>query len=281
MTTSTRTLPQRGRGFVLPIVLLVLLFGVNALYTPASQWEQPLTGTAGDLLYAAGFDGFTEEWQQSTGRDSHVIADGKLRVSVDVESLNSVYSAARPLFTDFDVSVNLTLVDSPEDNDGAGVIFRLQEVTTRCTLPLVVLCQFVPVPADRTRLGYMFLISDNGYYSLWRSEADGTIAKVTVWHNGEGIINTGIGATNRLRVVGRGDRFQFSINGSPLELCIPFAGDEPTGNARDCQGERTLVWQDNTYAAGKLGVVVNSPGVIADFDDFIVTSPETGDDREA
>jgi hypothetical protein len=278
MTTST---PTFRRGVFGLLALLLLLFGVNALYAPASQWEQPLTGQAGTLLYAAGFDGFTDEWQQSEGRDSHLIQDGHLRVSVGLDSFNSVYSATRPLFTDFDVSVNMTLTASPEDNDGAGVIFRLQEVTTRCTLPLVVLCQFVPVPADRTRVGYMFLISDNGFYSLWRSEPDGTIAKVTVWHNGEGIINTGIGATNRLRVVGRGDRFQFWINGTPLELCIPFAGDAPTGNARDCQGEKTLVWQDSTYATGKLGVAVNSPGVVVDFDDFIVFSPKAGDEREA
>ena len=102
---------------------------------------------------------------------------------------------------------------------------------------------------------------------------------MTVWHNSEGLVNTGLNVDNRIRVVGRGDQFQFFINGRAVELCIPNAGERPTGNATDCQGQRVSVWQDSSYATGKLGVVVHTDqyiGTVAEFDAFTVTMPRGG-----
>lgn len=277
-------------------VLLLVFLGVNALYPLAAAWRGIRSGHPGELLYAAGFDGFEDEWQQSAGRDSHLIRDGKLRISVATSSV--IYSAARPVFADFDVTVSLVVVGGAEDNEGAGLIFRLQEQLNDCDMPLKTFCDLaglsnvfaVPLrvlfrPADDQPQGYyVFLISTDGYYSLWKRDPGGAgLTKVTVWHNSHGLINTGLNVNNRMRVVGRGDKFQFYINGQPLELCVPLPGEQPTGNADNCLGEKVSVWQNSAFTSGKLGVVVNTdqrPGTVVDFDNFIVTMPASGSDAD-
>jgi hypothetical protein len=281
--------PSLLRRLLMLVILIAAFFGANALYAAADDWHGILTGKPGELLYASSFDGFLDEWQQAPGRDSHLIEAGKMRVSV--QSSNVIYSAAAPYFADFDASVTLTAVEGAEDNEGAGMIFRLQE--SICDLPLRFMCDLedislLQVPL-RTIYGaqdtsprgfYVFLISTDGYYSLWQRDPAGSgLTNVTVWHNGEGLINTGLNAQNRIRVVGRGDTFQFYINGQQVELCVPHPGEKPTGSASQCQGEKTFVWRDTAFSSGKLGVVVNTyqkPGTVAEFDDFIVTTPDDG-----
>jgi hypothetical protein len=287
-----RPLWQRLAGL---LVLVIVLGAVNLLYQPAANWHTILGGDPGELLYAAGFDGFEDEWQQSAGRDSHLIQDGKLRISVETSSI--IYSAARPVFADFDATVTLTAVGGAEDNEGAGIIFRLQEQADDCDMPMKILCDLaklsgvfdVPLrmvfrPADHSPQGYVFLISTDGYYSLWKRDAgEQGLTKVTVWHDSDGLINTGLNATNQIRVVGRGDKFQFYINGQQVELCVPLPGEQPTGNAANCLGETVAVWQDSAFASGRLGVVVNTdqkPGTVIDFDNFIVTVPASGSEQD-
>lgn len=296
MTVSAkmrRPLWQRLTG----LLVLVMLFGaVNLLYRPAAAWQNILSGDPGELLYAAGFDGFEDEWQQSAGRDSHLIQAGKLRVSVETSTI--IYSAARPVFADFDATVTLTAVGGAEDNEGAGLIFRLEETLDDCDMPLKTLCDLgslsgifdVPLrmlfrPSDHSPQGYyVFLISTDGYYSLWKRDPDGDgLTKVTVWHDSAGLINAGLAATNQIRVVGRGDKFQFYINGQQVELCVPLPGEQPTGNAANCMGEKVTVWQDSSFATGRLGVVVNTdqkPGTVVEFDNFIVTVPASGSEQD-
>ncbi|MCU0514613.1 MAG: hypothetical protein MUE40_18830 [Anaerolineae bacterium] len=275
---------------LLLLLLLVALFlGVNALYAPAITWQGILSDEPGRLLYAAGFDGFTDEWQQSAGRDSHLIQEGHLQISVTTS--NVIYSAARPIFADFDARVTLTAVGGSEENEGAGLIFRLEEQRNDCDMPLKTLCDLATIdlfgvplrllfrPADRAPQGYyVFLISTDGYYSLWRRDPAG-FNKVTVWHNSHGLINTGLNVANEVRVVGRGDTFQFYINGQPVTLCVPRPGEQPTGSADNCLGERVTAWQDGAFTTGRLGVVVHTadqPGTVVNFDQFIVLSPSRG-----
>src|SRR5687767_5051096 len=109
-----------GRGL---LVLLVLLVAVNALYSVVAARQTVASGQPGDLLYAAGFDGFLDEWQQSGGRNSHQIVDGVMRVSVE-EPSKLIYAASEPLYSDFDASVMFRTTAGSEENDGAGLIFR-------------------------------------------------------------------------------------------------------------------------------------------------------------
>jgi len=273
-----------GRGL---LVLLVLLLAVNGLYSVVAARQTIVSGAPGDLLYAAGFDGFLDEWQQSAGRE-HQIVDGVMRVAV--EDSNTIYAAASPLYADFDTSVTFRTVAGSEENEGVGLIFRLQE--QGCDMPLPLLCDLnqinalsIPLrllfrPQQAQQGYYIFLVSNDGYYALGKYDQERKgLDIVTVWHNSDGLVNTGLNADNRVRVVGRGDQFQFFINGRAVELCVPNAGERPTGNASSCQGQRVSVWQDSSYPTGKLGVVVHTDqniGTGAEFDAFTVTMPRTG-----
>lgn len=275
-----------GRGL---LTLLLLLLVINGLYSVVAARQSIISGQPGDLLYAAGFDGFLDEWQQSGGRNSHQIVDGVMRVSVE-EAGKIIYAASKPLYGDFDASVTFRTTAGSEENDGAGLIFRLQE--QGCDMPLPLLCDLsqndlfsVPLRLlfrpEASQTGYyIFIVSNDGYYALGKyDEVAGGMSLVTVWHNSEGLINTGLNADNRVRVVGRGNQFQFFINGRAVELCIPNPGERPTGNSADCQGQRVSVWQDSAYPTGKLGVVVRtdrSAGTVAEFDAFTVIMPRTG-----
>lgn len=267
------------------LLLLVLLVVVNVAYASLARRQTLLTGQAGDLLYAAGFDGFFDEWQQSAGRDSHQIVDGVMRVSV--QTSNTIYAAASPVYGDFDASVTFRTTGGSDANEGAGLIFRLEE--TGCDMPLPLMCDLdqvalfsVPMrllyrPGSHQNGYYIFLVSNDGYYAIGKYDTEaGGLKLVTVWHKADTLINLGLNVDNRVRVVGRGDQFQFFINGQALELCVPNAGEQPTGNDRDCQGQRVNVWQDSEYATGKVGVVVHIDqqlGTVADFDAFTVTMP--------
>lgn len=286
-----RSIKQRILLFVLLIMILVI---VNLLYPIAANWQPIVSGEPGELLYAAGFDGFMDEWQQYEGRTSAQIRDGMLQISAETSA--TIYSASAPIYEDFDASVRVTALGGSLENEGAGLVFRLQEPRTTCDRSFVLACGLVDLPLvgsfaqilfpreDTGATGfYVFLISTDGYYSIWRSNESSQLEKATVWHYSDGLIKEGLNVTNTVRVVGRDDQFRFYINRQQVELCIPKPGEQPTGNATNCLGERSMVWVDSAFEKGQLGLVVNTnqfPGTIAGFDDFIVISPEpieTGD----
>lgn len=271
------------------IILIVLLIGVNLLYQPAQNWNTIRTGKAGELLYAAGFDGFEDEWQQYDGRLFSRIEDGVLRMGLEVN--DTIYSASSPVYTDFDVSVTVKATDGVLENDGYGIIFRLSDSGdegTTCLRRFVILCNLegvgllrgiirliAPLPTLQ-QSGYLFLISNDGYYSLWKLE-NGTYEQVTIWHNSNGLLHEGLNVENRIRVVGRGDEFEFYLNGQQAQLCVPLEGQQPTGNSDNCLGKETPVWKDDSFAQGKLGLVVSgatNPGTVAEFDNFTVFMPQ-------
>ncbi|MDQ7024273.1 MAG: hypothetical protein Q9P01_19245 [Anaerolineae bacterium] len=285
--TRTQGHPVR-RGFLLLLVLIIVLVVLNLMYPLAAEWQGTLSGEVGDILYAAGFDGFTDEWQQYDGRNSAQISDGVLRISV--ATAPAIYSAAAPIVTDFDVSVTTRSIEGELENEGYGIIFRLQEQVEGCNRAFVLACGLAEIPLIQIPARYffsqqntgatgyhVFLISNDGYYSIWTSNADNQLQAVTVWHNSNGLINEGLGTENRLRVVGRGDEFRFYINGEAVELCIPLAGEQPTGSAAACMGEQSFVWRNDTLQSGQLGLVVNVQnvvGIVVEFDNFTVSSPK-------
>ena len=291
--TETNPRPQRGsllRRLVFLLALFLLLIGVNLLYQPALNYSAVQSGEAGELLYAAGFDGFVEEWQQYEGRRYAQMTDGVMRMGLDINDI--IYSPSSPVYGDFDVEVTLRATSGEEESDGYGLIFRLSDATDEraCLRQFVTLCNLEKVPVLDTVIGlaapapkpqasgyYAFLISPDGYYSIWRSNENNQLANVTVWHNSNGLLNMGLNTDNRIRVVGRGADFQFYLNGELVNLCIPLEGEQPTGNAEDCMGEVTDTWHDDSFATGKLGLIVNGSShvpVSAEFDNFVVTMPQ-------
>lgn len=286
----TPTRPHRSRLSVLwplalTLFLLAALIGVNLAYPLAVNYAQALNARPGEVIYAAAFDGFTDEWQQYQGRLEAQITDETLQIRVD-DFNSTAYSVAQPTFADFDARVTATAIDGPIDN-GYGLVFRLQQDHNPCDMPLVLLCDLsqldllsVPLrllfrPQSASVSTYTFLISSDGYYSLWRDSE-----RVSTWIPSD-LIHTGLNASNRLRVVGRGDHFRFFINGVSVPLCI---ADDPDAQSTyfngDCLGGQMMDgWLDQALPQGQIGLTATStatggPGVVVRFDNLIITRPE-------
>lgn len=270
--------------------LVLLLIGSNALYFEAATWHGTLSGAPGQVLYAAGFDAFSDEWQQYDGRDSATIDKSALRLTVNTP--NTIYSAAEPVFTDFDLRVTITATEGSIDN-AYGVVFRLQEPETGCDMPAVVFCDMAQIDLLEIPLRlmfrsqssgatayYMFLMSSDGYYSVWRGTRE-TSERLSAWIPSDAIVQ-GLNAENRVRVVAVDDTFRFYINKTPLEVCIP---DSPAGESTyaygECiDGQMQAVLRDDSHSSGQIGLAVDTiqpgggAGVTVEFDDLSVIYPQ-------
>lgn len=233
-----------------------------------------ISGAPDTLIYAASFDGASDdalnlEWEQYQGRQSAELIDGNLRISVG-EPNDGNYSASLYTFIDFDLRVRAHAVEGP-DNNGYGVIFRL---------------------LDRNNY-YLFLVSSDGYYSVQRV-LDGEFKEISTWINTttpnpelNGLtVNTGLDAVNEIRVVARGDQFEFYVNEVRAVLCIPNNPDAvstyyeffDTPEDRCVQGQIVDTLTDNSIPYGRLGVVAQSfdlnpeidRAVVVDFEHLLV-----------
>jgi hypothetical protein len=255
---------RRLRVLWIPALLVILAYGAKRA---TDNWHFIVPVEPGKVAYVSAFDGFKDEWGLYSGRLSADILDtNALRLDVDTTN-RFTWSTARPYFSDFDVSVQATASDGPENNS-YGLIFRHQDKGNTA-------------PEDDDY--YLFLISSDGYYQVFRqlnSAAEKQRQKeLSTWIPSPAV-NAGIGAQNTLRVVGSGDRFQFYINGQRMQLCIP---DDPNGTSTydeaksECAGQMVNTLVDSSIPYGRLGVVagaLDDPGVAADFDNFVVTGPE-------
>ena len=284
------------KHFSLLIVLVALVVGLNFLYQPASTWVSVIAGDPGDFLYIATFDGFEDEWTSSEGRIETQINDSSIRISID-KTGSVAWSAAKPQFFDFDVQVKSAAVDGPLDN-GFGLIFRLQDEQNLDCAFSVILCdlgrlspllnfgleQIIQPEAAKSRLSYyMFLISSDGFYSVWNVSEGQPPQKLSAWI-ASSLINQGIGEKNILRVVGRGNQFQFFINGEQVEVCIPNdPSAESTYVGGEClEGRMLVTLTDDRHQGGQVAVVAQTAlfegGVIVEFDNLVVFSPKNGFD---
>ena len=292
-SSLTETTPTETKGnpllmrFILLIVLIIMLIAVNYLYQPVSNWNSVQTGEPGELVYAAGFDGFEDEWLLFEGRQYAQITDGVLRLGL--ESPGTFYSSSTPGYTDFDMTVTTRAIEGELANDGYGVIFRLSENNAEqaCTRQFVIVCNLEQIPLMDTAIGllapapqsqasgyYLFMISNDGYYRILRVNSNNDAEEMTVWHYSNGLLNEGIDVENRIRIVGQGNQFIFFLNGEPALLCVPLEGQQPTGDSANCLGEETFVWEDDSFPRGKMGVVISGTNDVVEFDDFTVTIPD-------
>jgi hypothetical protein len=298
-TGSTQQKPNRIRAWIKRLgilaALLAILIGVNVLYASIAETEAILEGDAGDLLYVSAFDGFLDEWQDKTqiyeGQQSAQIIDDTLQIDVSVPN-QEAWSVANPIFKDFDLTLKATPIEGPIDN-AFGIIFRLQTGSDQaCDLPMIVLCiaDGIPIAKAGVRLlidstggstaknYYTFLISSDGYYSVWKVE-NGVESKLSAWIKTPAI-KQDINAENTLRVVGRGSQFQFFINGEQMQLCIP---NDPEGISTyaggECfEGTMQSVLVDDSIPTGQLGALAQATlngggGVSVQFDNMTVFSP--------
>lgn len=300
VTNTTDSTPRKQPSFArrwifrltVLVILLALLVGVNAIYASIADTVIIREGDAGDLLYVSAFDGFLDEWDLYTGQQNTQIVDDALQIGVTTPGTDA-WSTANHVFADFDVTLKVQAVDGPIDN-GFGIIFRFQSGNeAACDLPMVILCgiadmsqwanaairQVVDVRsgADSNQY-YTFLISSDGYYSVWKVE-NGVEEKLSAWIASP-LINQDLNAENTIRVVGRGSQFQFFINGEQVNLCIP---DDPeavsTVSGGECiEGTMKGVLSDDSIPIGQLGAIARATltggsGVVIQFDNMTVFSP--------
>lgn len=248
------------------MVLLVLVFLVVASYALnrlTQNWHYILPVEPGKVAYIATFDGFEEDWSQYQGVLTAQITDTEALLLEAGDPNSGPFSVTQQYFGDFDVRVQATPIEGPEDN-GYGLIFRLQD-NGNSNL------------SDDSY--YWFLISSDGYYQVVRV-LNGQSKQLSAWIPADAI-QQGIGVTNWLRVVARGDHFRFFINNTPVQLCVP---DNPDGEStftalNECvQGQMVDELVDASIASGRLGVIAHSfdePGVAVEFDNLVVFGPET------
>jgi len=240
----------------------MVAWAIYQLNQLATDWHYVVPADPGELLYAASFDGETEDWELYPGNQvSMQVADNALRIAIHKQGKDGIYSPVSHYFGNFDITVQaqpLQGVFDGSDNNAYGIIFRQQ---------------------DRNNY-YLFLISGDGYYRIQRVR-NGSDKDMSGWVPSDSI-NQGTDVVNTLRVIGYQDHFRFFVNGDLLDLCIPDDPDaESTPRATGvCEGggwHDTLV--DDTISFGRLGVTVNSDnswpdGIMVDFDDVIVYGPE-------
>ena len=297
MSPRIRNRPTLYRLFALFLFLAVALVAANLLYSALSARDEVLAGAAGDLLYAATFSGFADEWELYEGQQSALISDEQLELIVSAQQ-TATWSAARPHFADFDVSIRAVAHEGPLDN-AFGLVFRVRDVEEgACVMPAVILCgidDLLPLAGAAIRQVldlsqstnyFAFLISSDGYYSLWQTES-GVTQILSAWIPSTAI-NQDLSMANNIRVTASESRYQFYVNGMQLMLCVPndpnavstYAGGECIdGSLQD-------TYRDDSHPTGRLGLIAQSTssgggGVVVRFDNMIVLSPAERSDEDA
>jgi len=229
----------RGEPVAIPLATLVIQEEPTAipLATLVLQEEPSPTPPAatvkfepGALLYEETFDGFGSDWSEFAEDDTAAgLADGGYQITID-QTYYMAWGNPEPAFDfgDLVIEVDVRQVEGPLDNN-FGVIVRYFE-------------------DDDLSSYYWFQISGDGFYSVDLHLEDEWITLVG-WESSAAIY-TGLGVTNRIRVVCSGSQFSFYANGAHL-----------------------LDLFDDTLDRGNIGVAAGSfeeSGVVVRFDDLKV-----------
>lgn len=295
--SGRRRLPGTLRILLLCLCLTLAVIAANLMYSALTLPTDVLAGAAGELLYVSTFSALEDDWDIFAGEQSARIVAEHLEISVGAPQ-TAVWSTASPRFADFDISVRAIARDGPLDN-AYGLVFHVNDQADgACALPAIVLCgisELVPLAGAalkqlldfRPTASYSaFMISSDGYYSLWRTE-DGRTEALSAWIP-LSTINQGLGVENTIRIVAQGSRYKFFINDFHVPLCLPddataastYAGGECIdGNMQDA-------YEDEKTRRGRIGVIAQATatgggGVVVRFDDFIVYSPAQTDGEAA
>ena len=278
----------RNIALVLFISFMSVLGIVYALLTDII--ELPLAeAEPGELLYITNFDDFNDEWESYTGRNPFGVEEDengnqRLVVSIDAGQTDAgVYSTLNRKFRDFDLRVTTTQLASPPDHDNRfGVVFRVRDTANY----------------------YVFEISGDGYYQLTKVQ-DGVAEEISTWIPttddsdfnalvypslirpglGNSINNPPLDNSNEIRIVAKGDRFWFYVNGQHLHLCQKGESLHSTYNSITgaCVSDAlTEYYEDEDFKQGKVGFSAGTTGtsdtnypVQIAFDNILIIGPET------
>lgn len=250
-----------GRGLSFLLVSVVALGAVLWGRERVDSLEFVVPADAAPVLYATTFDDgrFASDWFQTERRGGvSAVTDDALQLTFNERTpgRERLLSTNQYLFRDFDLQVDAAAVAGPLNNSYGVVFRRLNEQTY-----------------------YLFYVSSDGYYSVWR-ETPQQVIKLSDWIASDAV-NQGIeGEVNRLRVVAEGDTFGFFVNGTALEVCIPDdSSGESTISGGECVGgsmQPTLV--DDVIPYGAPGVAIETivdGGMSVIFDNVVLLPPSS------
>lgn len=238
------------------VAVILILAAVNlALYILRAS-DRPASPTPGELVYTTTFDAFNEQWAQFPGQITAEIANGQLTITNDSNG-GGAYSDLERSFSDFDLRVDVTWVDSHSQADQIGVLFRYQ---------------------DRDNY-YVFKIRSDGAYRVEMLK-DGQLDPVSQWQISPHIY-TALNTVNQLRVVGKGQTFTFYANDRQLPLCLKGNDRRSTWTSLtsgECLSNNRQIsesYNDISFAFGRiaLGAVADQPGLKVTFDNVLVLGP--------
>ena len=209
----------------LALLVLCLCVGGAIIWLVASD-DKPVE--LGPLLYEEEF-GLEGGWSTFDGDGTAVdYADGEYQMTINRTEYVVWGNPESPLdLADLVIDVDVRQVEGPLDNH-FGVLVRVVE--------------------DDETDAYYFQISADGYYSVdlrW----EGEWLPLVRWEESTAIY-TGLGVTNRVRVVCSGNQFRFYVNNRHL---VDLTDD-------------TIGWGSIGLAAG----TIEEPGVIVQFDNLRV-----------
>ena len=150
----------------------------------------------GNILFADAFTpGQTGPWLTEADASGSTAVEGEqLVVAIQAPEMIQYAGLREPLFDDFMLEVDATLLDGPTDSS-YGILFRVQE----------------------SGGFYRFNVTGDGFYILDRRNPDGTWTWLTTMGWAESAaIQRGVNATNRLKVIVGGPNMILFVNGEPL-----------------------------------------------------------------
>jgi hypothetical protein len=223
-------------------LVFVFQFQIKKALAPKPTALPPPPGASGGqalppgVLYQTTFDdpAIAKDWELfDDSRISAAIKDSQLVVGVNALTDTGAWSGLNFSFDDFKLDVDAAKIAGPDDN-GIIVMFRLTDKQNY----------------DR------FDISSDGYYAVSkvRNGLRTTVSDFPVMPSPA--IRTG-NATNHIRVTGRGSKFSFEVNGTPLKLCVAADGSSKPlwdQNGQCLGGVLADNWQDSDLPKGKIGL---------------------------
>ncbi len=262
-TNLAQIKPKTRRRFFFRLIvfLLTVIVLLGALIVGSSAAKalfKPGTQPSGALLYATGFDDPNDpNWEQYTGSVTAKIADKKLQLIADSVKAN-IFAPLAFSYQDFDLRVvsRQTLGEDPYSE--YGVMFRLQD------------------PKNY----YVLRLRSDGGYSIWKS-VNGTLETLSAATVPDFIpppFAVGLNWANDIRIVGRGNHFQFFVNGKQLTLCPKGNDKRSTWAGAGCASNNKQTTQelvDDSFADGRIALVIyeNNDKVSVDFDNLVILAP--------
>jgi len=281
---------------ILGVGLLAALIAANLAYGSLSSQRSRLAGKPGELLYAAAFSEFADEWELYEGKQSARFVEEQLELLVSAPQ-TATWSTARHHFGALDARITALAHAGPIDNAFGLAVHLRDSDADRCDLPAIILCgiaEAFPLAGAALRqlldmehgTAYLaFMISSDGYYSVWKNEG-GSMRPVSAWIPSP-VIQPGLNVANRIRVLAQDASYRFFINDKLVALCLP---DDPAAASTyaggECfDGQMRESFRDESLAPGKLGAIVQATatgggGVVVRFDNLIVFSPAAPKEKD-